>query len=386
MESLRSARMSSVLPAPASAGFAPREGLGRAFAGFSRRHLLLILCFGVLTPLIEILFMFAYDEPVHPLPFIGGIAKYLVIGCSSVCFAIAGDNLLRQRGGPAGSLAIAFFAASIVSVALIELITYAVIAPLGWDAGYKMESKGITTPMRVLVEFVGAARWALVLLALYELLESNQRAGAELHAARMTAVAAQQNLVEGELRAMQARVDPELLFNSLVSIDEGYAHGVEAGQQRLDSLIRFLRAALPSDFGGTSTVAREQELVEAFVALLGQRSGVAVELQVRVDPGASGEQMPSMLLLPLVRWTLSAKSVRNLRVRIGRRGEMLAIEVESDARKDENAPLDEITSLRERLSQLYSQGADLSIESGTGLWRVRLEIPRNQRAAALQVA
>jgi hypothetical protein len=364
--------MSSVLPAPASAGFAPREGLGRAFAGFSRRHLLLILCFGVLTPLIEILFMFAYNEPVHPLPFIGGIAKYLVIGCSSVCFAIAGDNLLRQRVGPAGSLAIAFFAASIVSVALMELIMYAVIAPLGWDATYKMESKGITTPMRILVEFVGAARWALVLLALYELLESNQRAGEELHAARMTAVAAQQNLVEGELRAMQARVDPELLFNSLVSTDEGYAHGVEAGQQRLDSLIRFLRAALPSDFGGTSTVAREQELVEAYVALLNQRGGDPVQLQVRVDPGAGSEQMPSMLLLPLVRWALATPSARNVRTRIGRRGEMLAIEVDSDARKDEAAPAGEIISVRDRIAQLYAESAQLAIESG----RARLEIPR----------
>jgi LytS/YehU family sensor histidine kinase len=316
--------------------------------------------------------MFAYDEPVHPLPFIGGIAKYLVIGCSSVCFAIAGDNLLRQRVGPAGSLAIAFFAASMVSVALMELIMYAVIAPLGWDATYKMESKGITTPMRILVEFVGAARWALVLLALYELVESNQRAGEELHAARMTALAAQQNLVEGELRAMQARVDPELLFNSLVSTDEGYAHGVEAGQRRLDSLIRFLRAALPSDFGGTSTVAREQELVEAYVALLNQRGGDPVQLQVRVDPGAGSEQMPSMLLLPLVRWALATPSARNVRTRIGRRGEMLAIEVESDARKDEAAPAGEIISVRDRIAQLYAESAQLVIESG----RARLEIPR----------
>ena len=364
--------MSSVLPAPAHTGFAPREGLGRAFAGFGRRHLLLILCFGVLTPLIEILFLFAYDEPMHPLPFIGGIAKYLAIGCSTVGFAIVGHNLLRHRVGRAVSLAIAFFAASIVSVALIELITYAVITPLGLDAAYKMESKGITAPMRVLVEFVGAARWALVLLALYELLESNQRAGEELHAARMTAVAAQQYLVEGDLRAMQARVDPELLFNSLVSIDEGYAHGVDAGQQRLDSLIRFLRAALPSDFGGTSTVAREQELVEAYVALLNQRGGDPLQLAMRVDPGASGEQMPSMLLLPLVRWALAAPSTRNVRARIGRRGEMLAIEVESDARKDDAAPADEIVSVRERIGQLYSEGAQLAIESG----RARLEIPR----------
>ena len=368
--------MSSVLPVPGSAGFAPRVGLRRAFAGFSRRHVLLILAFGLLTPAIEVVFMLAYDEPLHTMPFIGGVAKYLVIGCSTVFCTIVADNLLRPRLGRIGSLAIAFVAATIVSVALTELIMHAVVAPLGWDAGFKMESKGVSTPIRVAWEFVGASRWMLVLVALYELLESGQRAGEELHVARMTAVAAQQNLVEGELRAMQARVDPELLFNSLVSIDEGYAHGVEAGQQRLDSLIRFLRAALPRDFGGTSTVAREQELAEAYVGLLNQRGSEAVHLQVSIDAGASGEQMPSMLLLPLVRWALGARSVRSLRARIGRRGEMLAIEVESDARKDDSAPADEIASVRDRIAQLYAQSAQLVIEPG----RARLEIPRHAPA------
>ena len=368
--------MSSVLPAPASTGFAPRTGLGRTFAGLRKRHLLLILCFGLITPLIEILFMLAYSEPVHPLPFVGGIAKYLVIGTASVWFATTADHVLRPRFGPVGSLAIAFLGASFASVAVTELIVYAVITPLGWDAGYRMESKGITTPMRIAVEFVGAARWVLVLLALYELLESNQRAGEELHAARMTALTAQQNLVEGELRAMQARVDPELLFNSLVAIDEGYAKGVEPGQQRLDGLIRFLRAALPSDFGGTSTVAREQELVEAYVDLLNQRADNAVRLQMSVDPGTGGEQMPSMLLLPLVRWALGSPSVRNLRARVGRRGEMLAIEIESDARKGESASADEIALVSDRIGQLYAESAHLVVEPA----RARLEIPRHALA------
>jgi len=194
----------------------------------------------------------------------------------------------------------------------------------------------------------------------------------------MTALAAQQNLVEGELRAMQARVDPELLFNSLVAIDEGYASGVEAGQHRLDSLIRYLRAALPSDSADTSTVARERELAEAYVALLAQRAANPARLHLRVDADAGAEQMPSMLLLPLMRWALTAQSLRNLHVRIGRRGEMLAIEIESDARKEETAPLDEIASIRERISQLYANGAQLSIEA----WRARLEIPRPTPAAS----
>ncbi|MGH8674937.1 MAG: histidine kinase [Burkholderiales bacterium] len=375
--------MSSVLHAPSPAGFAPRAAGRGPLAGFGRRHLILILGFTVLTPLTFALFGLAFDEPVHALALGGETLMFLAIGCASVCSALASDNLLRHRMGPVGSLVVATLAASIVSVALIELAMHAVIGPLGWDIMSKLEAKGITgAGQRVFLEFVGALRWALVLVALYELLESSRRADQELHTARMTALAAQQNLVEGELRAMQARVDPELLFNSLVAIDQGYAEGVECGQQRLDELIRFLRAALPSDSAGTSTVLREQELVEAYVALLRQRAPEVAELQVRVDPDAQAEQMPSMLLLPLVRWALAAKSARHLRLRIRRQAASLAIEVEGDAQKDEAAPLDEIASVRQRLTQLYAQGAHLSIASGAGPWRALLEIPRPQLAGA----
>ncbi len=376
--------MSSVLPATAARGFAPREVRRRPLAGFGRRHWLLVACFAFITPLTFGLFALVFGEPMYPRAIAAEIGKYLLIGCVTVGLALATDNLLRHRVGPVWSLAIALLAASVLGTALIQLVMHGVIVPLGWDSGYKppMLKPILSLTQRVLLEFVGVARWSLVLIALYELLESNRRAGEELHTARMTALAAQQNLVEGELRAMQARVDPELLFNSLVAIDHGYAQGLEQGQQRLDGLIRFLRAALPSDSAGTSTVAREQELVEAYVALLGQRAPDAVQLQLRVDPDVRGEQMPSMLLLPLVRWALAGQSVRRLQLRIQRQADSLAVEVESDASKDAAAPLDEIASVRKRLTQLYPQGAHLSVASGVGPWRATMEIPRQQYAGA----
>lgn len=60
------------------------------------------------------------------------------------------------------------------------------------------------------------------------------------------------------------------------------------------------------------------------------------------------------------------------------------VEIESDARKDDAAPLDEIASVRQRLTRLYPQGANLSVASGAGPWRTVLEIPRQQFTAAPQ--
>jgi hypothetical protein len=51
-------------------------------------------------------------------------------------------------------------------------------------------------------------------------------------------------LVEGDLRAMQARVDPDLLFDTLLAVDRAYAMSTLSGEEALDALIGFLRTAV----------------------------------------------------------------------------------------------------------------------------------------------
>lgn len=255
--------MSSVLPLPTAAALAPRDSGRGPLAGFGKRHVILVLLFAVLTPLTFALFGAAIGERMKIDGVLLEIAAFLGIGTAAMFSAIVADQLLRHRLGQGSRVVVALLAAAVLGALLTEIISQAIAASFGWDRHAKLLAKGITaTTHRLALEFLTAAHWSLVLVVLYELLESGRRAMAELHAAHMSALAAQQSLVEGELHAMQARVDPKLLFDSLVSIDHGYARGVECGQQRLDEMIRFLRAALPSDSAGTSTVAREREVVE----------------------------------------------------------------------------------------------------------------------------
>ena len=58
---------------------------------------------------------------------------------------------------------------------------------------------------------------------------------------RVAALAAERTVLEGDLRAMQARVDPELLFDTLLSVDRAYARSTRSGEEALDALIGFLR-------------------------------------------------------------------------------------------------------------------------------------------------
>jgi len=71
--------------------------------------------------------------------------------------------------------------------------------------------------------------------------EARRRATGELHGVRVAALAAERALLEGDLRAMQARVDPDLLFDTLLAVDRAYARSTRSGEEALDALIGFLR-------------------------------------------------------------------------------------------------------------------------------------------------
>ena len=60
---------------------------------------------------------------------------------------------------------------------------------------------------------------------------------------QLAALAAERVVLEGDLRAMQARVDPDLLFDTLLAVDRAYATSTRSGEEALDDLIGFLRAA-----------------------------------------------------------------------------------------------------------------------------------------------
>ena len=149
---------------------------------------------------------------------------------------------------------------------------------------------------------------------------------------------------------------------------------VQAGQDALDALIRFLRAALPADPAASTTVAGEQELAEAYLALVA-RLVDAPRFEVSVTPEARALPMPAMLLLPLVRWALDDRSATQLEISARRRAGALEVSVRSDSRA--GAPVGEahIAGVRERLARLFAGHATLDVSVSAGARQARLSIP-----------
>ena len=346
------------------------------FTGFGKRHLVIVLAFCALVPLTEALLRLAVDPASHHGAVVGEAIACLVIGMAAMLSVIATENRLAGVLGPAPRMAIAVIAAAIAGTLLMQALTQLVIRPLGLPIVDEMEMAMYSGDAhRIAYRFASAADWALMLIALYAMFEGKRRATEELHAVRVVALAAERALIEGNLRAMQARVDPDLLFDALLAVDHAYAKSIRAGEQALDAMIGFLRAALPAEAATTSSVASELQHVDAYLAVMELLTASRPDVELSAEPAAREAQMPAMLMLPLVRWALDGCPAGRLRVTVRRRDGSLNIAVQSDLAEKSASPAGDPAGVRDRLKHLYQERGRLDVSSGAGKRRAVMKIP-----------
>ena len=357
--------VASVIPGGASRGW---------FRGFGRRHLCIVLAFCVVVPVTGVLFKLAVEPTVHHGAVVGEVIVCFLIGLAAMLSVIATDNRLAGVLGPGPRMAIAVLVAAATGTVLMEAVTQ-LLRPLGLpfeEAEIAMYSGDLH---RIAYRFSGAATWSLMLIALYAMLEASRRATKELHAVRVAALAAERSVLEGDLRAMQARVDPDLLFDTLLAVDRAYAGSIRSGEEALDALSGFLRAALPAEAVATSTVARELEHVRAYLAVRELLSASRPDVEMGAEPAARETPMPAMLMLPLVRWALDGRPAARLELRVRRREGALGVSVESELAEVRSSPAGDLAGVRKRLMHLYQERGRLDVSTDAGKRRAVMEIP-----------
>jgi LytS/YehU family sensor histidine kinase len=288
---------------------------------------------------------------------------------------VASDNLLGDRVGTGTRLVVAMLAAALFATLAVEVLLYLLPGSVVLAIEGHEKAPFVNDFHRILFRFSVSAGWSLLLVALYTMLQASRRATERLHQSQLAALAAERGVLEGDLRAMQGRVDPELLFDSLLEVDRAYERDLQAGQEALDALIRFLRAALPSDAAATATVAGEQELAEAYLALVAHRTESSPQVAISVTPDARTLPMPAMLLLPLVRWALDGRSATQLEIRAQRRDAGLEVSVRSNSRGSAATAEPNIAGVRERLARLFAGSASLDVSVSADARQARLLIP-----------
>jgi hypothetical protein len=188
--------------------------------------------------------------------------------------------------------------------------------------------------------------------------------------------------IESRLQAMQARVEPQFLFNTLAQVERLYETEPKLAGRMLDDLIAYLRAAMPLMRDTASTVGQEIDLVRAYLDIARIRLGDRLAVQIDAPPGIRGLRMPPMMLLPLVDHAIvygldestDGGSIRigaavhegKLRLLIDDRGAGLLAERQAAG----------IDAIRQRLKALYGDAARLEVRQVTaGGTQAALEVP-----------
>jgi len=210
-----------------------------------------------------------------------------------------------------------------------------------------------------------------------------RRARARVQAAELERIAAEKRSIESDLQAMQARIEPQFLFNTLAQVKLLYARDHEGGEQLLDALIAYLRAAMPR-MRETSTVRHELELARAYLSIARLRMGERLAFSIdAVADDIADARMPAMILLPLVDHAIAHGPTEwhaNGSVRVhaaAKNGEIRVEIVGVGIDLTEEVEGDRVTGVRERLAALYGPTAALALERReAGESVATLRIPR----------
>jgi signal transduction histidine kinase len=219
---------------------------------------------------------------------------------------------------------------------------------------------------------------------------------AERRAQAATATAAEESLkrqlVEAQLKMMQAQVEPHFLFNTLASVDYLIETEPATASKMQKNLIQYLRAALPQMREGSTTLGKEIQLCRSYLEILKFRMEDRLQYSMTVPQGLQSAQFPPMMLQSLVEnsirhglepkpeggsITISADVVNGrLRVTVADTGLGFA----ATGRPGTGVGLGNV---RERLAALYGGSARLSIEANTPSGTiVTIEVPYTFEADA----
>ena len=179
----------------------------------------------------------------------------------------------------------------------------------------------------------------------------------------------ERTVLEARMEALQAQIEPHFLFNTLGSIDQLIQTNPPRASRMQQSLIRYLRSAIPQlRDGGRPSLGQQVDLSRAYLEIMAVRMEERLRTVIEVPEGLRSAIFPSMMLQTLVenaiRHGLEPRAGGG-KVEIGAQvaDGQLAVHVLDDGvgfapKGDDGVGL---ANIRERLKALYGNRAELII-------------------------
>ena len=159
--------------------------------------------------------------------------------------------------------------------------------------------RGIPPPMK-LTDAHSSVWVTLLFVGVGEASRRGTRAVEALHRTEIARLHSQSKLADARTQVLRAQIEPHFLFNSLANARRLLRTDGAAGRAMLTDLLRYLETALPRMRAEESTVARETELVRAFLAVHQVRMGPRLQVALNVPAALGDLRVPPMMLITLV--------------------------------------------------------------------------------------
>ncbi|HEY3521458.1 MAG TPA: histidine kinase [Rhodanobacteraceae bacterium] len=193
--------------------------------------------------------------------------------------------------------------------------------------------------------------------------------------ARLAAVA------RAQFEALQARIRPHFLFNSMNTVAALVRVDPAAAERTVEDLTELFRAALGED-QRTSTLGEELALADRYLAIEQLRLGERLRVERDLDDLPLSLEVPPLLLQPLVENAVY-HGIQPLRgggvVRIGGRLVNGAIEIEIDNPVPDDAPVRRNghaqDNVRRRIAYHFGARAGLETSIAEGRYRAIVRLP-----------
>jgi len=227
--------------------------------------------------------------------------------------------------------------------------------------------------------------WSWIVFAVLVILSRGRRRRDQLRARELQTESLRRQLAEARVVALQSRLQPHFLFNTLHAVSATLEEDPERARRMIVRLSDLLRSVLRMD-APEVTLAEDLRLLEPYLELQAIRFGDRLDVNLEVPEPLRARNVPVLLLQPLVENAIThgvGPRAEGGSILVTARDEdgALVVSVADDGVGPETTDPREgigLGDLRERLKTLYGPAARVTLtaipERGT---RVDVVIPRS---------
>jgi two-component system sensor histidine kinase AlgZ len=330
----------------------------------------------------------AYPDLLPDFRNLGVMARVLV-----AVNALAAGGVLFAAPHPGGALDhFMSTAAYLEPLLLIELLALAALSPLLARLPYWSGYGAVVAIVLVLVALYHALVVRLpaepppslgAALALAALV-----AAGLLGYLRLLAKAYSPALVEARLQALQARIRPHFLFNSLNAVLSLIRRDPKRAERALEDLADVFRTLMsePRQF---VRLADEISLLERYAGIEQLRLGERLHITWELDTAPTDALLPPLVLQPLLENAVfhgvePGTGAGEVLVRIERRGDRVLARIENPYVADQQRRVGNrmaLENIRERLALFFDAEARIETSADGRRYRVEIEIPYRSEGA-----